>query len=457
MLKMIVSNLQPLSIVEDTSFRDFVDALKPTAALPNETASMHAELLCVYNQEKEVVNQYLEAAKDIVLTCEMWHSRAEDPYLTVGCHVVNRYGNLKSFVLQTTSFFDDPHAAQVKEHLFSVTDAWGIKEKVHAVVTTGVPNAKDAFVGSKWVHMPCFAGTLDTVFKNVLKADPDLEKTLRKYKIIGTFFNSHPDAEQKLREMQDRLGCAKKSLIHSVGDGWLPTLLMVERIEEQCEAMAGVFAQKGRNDLTPTDEERKKTKDFIAAFLSLKETTDMMGKKGFETISVVIPLLRRLMDVLEEKIGRHNKVAIRLVLECNKCFGDLKSHRLNHYTLLDPRFKNIILNDHDTFKKKQNLFATIGSKLASNSPAQESDYNLTEYMAVKPIAREANPLSWWTYTGSALSEELSREALKKLGVVSTAVPLERAFSKAGDLFCRRRCCLEPEHINMILFLHSNWQ
>lgn len=72
------------------------------------------------------------------------------------------------------------------------------------------------------------------------------------------------------------------------------------------------------------------------------------------------------------------------------------------------------------------------------------------------IPETENPLAWWRLEGSEKFKDLSRVALRSLGVVSTAIPLDWAFHETDKKFYSRRSCLEPENINIILFLNSNY-
>lgn len=79
---LIVSLLQPLSIVEDAGFQAFVDAIKnPGTLIPKETFSIRKDLLRMYNKTRQKVEQSLALAHDIVLTAELWVARAEESYL----------------------------------------------------------------------------------------------------------------------------------------------------------------------------------------------------------------------------------------------------------------------------------------------------------------------------------------------------------------------------------------
>ncbi len=123
LLKMIVSTLQPLETTEDSYFKHFIQALNPEFQIPTK-AVIHSEVLSIYNQKVQDLRGILASVDDIVLTCELWSSKAEDSYLTVGCHYIDPLGNLKSFMLKTTSLFGDESEANIGSQLAAVTEAW---------------------------------------------------------------------------------------------------------------------------------------------------------------------------------------------------------------------------------------------------------------------------------------------------------------------------------------------
>jgi len=61
---------------------------------------------------------------------------------------------------------------------------------------------------------------------------------------------------------------------------------------------------------------------------------------------------------------------------------------------------------------------------------------------------------WWNNLQHSCPN-LSHMAQKYLGVVATLVPSERLFSTADNDVTAKRCALEPENVEKLVFLHDN--
>ena len=65
-----------------------------------------------------------------------------------------------------------------------------------------------------------------------------------------------------------------------------------------------------------------------------------------------------------------------------------------------------------------------------------------------------DPLEWWR-ANSFRYPLLSHLAKKYLSIPATSVPSERVFSTAGNIVTKKRACLDPSTVNMLVFLAEN--
>ena len=81
----------------------------------------------------------------------------------------------------------------------------------------------------------------------------------------------------------------------------------------------------------------------------------------------------------------------------------------------------------------------------------EAEIECTQFLAEAQIDRSADPLTWWQQNQHRFPL-LATLAKKYLCICATSVPSERLFSSAGLVVNKRRASLNPDTVDMILFL-----
>ena len=76
------------------------------------------------------------------------------------------------------------------------------------------------------------------------------------------------------------------------------------------------------------------------------------------------------------------------------------------------------------------------------------------YLSLAPVIASTNVLNWWRIH-SPHFPLLANVAKQILCTPATSTPLERAFSKAGNLISAKRASLKPAKVDMVLFLNKN--
>lgn len=82
-LKMIVGDMQPFSIVEHRGFKELVALLAPNYALPSRTNLSHAHLERKYDEMKGKVAKILSQVEAVCLTTDIWTARTMQPYINI--------------------------------------------------------------------------------------------------------------------------------------------------------------------------------------------------------------------------------------------------------------------------------------------------------------------------------------------------------------------------------------
>ncbi|KAL1264701.1 hypothetical protein QQF64_005056 [Cirrhinus molitorella] len=438
LLNMIIKDLQPLSAVTRSN----------ASLIRNELQNLYWE------KRKEVQNA-VNNAHNLVLSAELWSSSEEVFYLTVSCHLISENWKLKSYVLDTAHLLTKHTAENAVEHLLRISNEWNATEKTQIVVTN-VDGIKKAHInGCRWTYIPCFAHTLDKVFKETIKGT-DCEPLLRKCQQIVAFFHQSDTASQSLKEYCASLNLRQSELTQSCGLKWLGTLHMLNKIIEQWKAIFKVFVDRRVDNLCLNENERKIIKNIVAVLDILKDITEKLGSQGFSPISNIIPLVQKLQERLRNQRMVENRIAKKLSEICDFHIGNIKKNLwFSVSTALDLQYKTSILHDLGT----EDIAAEIIKQIKGDTHAavqcshdtESEDSVFQKYWKTTNIP--ANALEFWKT--SEEFKKLAMVARKHLTVVSTAIPVERVHQLQEAWLVDRRNCLEPENVNMILFLNSN--
>ncbi|XP_035263235.1 zinc finger BED domain-containing protein 4-like isoform X2 [Anguilla anguilla] len=464
LVRMIVTDLQPLSIIEGTGFREFMRALNPSHSIPKGISTLRSELLQLYESVKKEVKASLYSVHDVVLTSATW-TRGTKSYQTVSCHFISHNWELKSYVLETKVLTDRNTGIEIVNQLQTISKEWEITEKVHAVVMNG-PNVLRARSG--WTYFPCFAHTLDLVFKDVLKGDPAYEALLEKCRQVVQFL--HCNATGKLKD-----SLPPYELMLSEETRWNSTFYMLEKLSQQHNAINNMLSHSGEKSLRLNDHELSKIRNIVSALQLFEEAVNDMSQQKYVSVSWIIPVAKLLKETLGMLARNGNKVAEQLAENFAKRVTDIEdNYKLAASTALDARFKvtlqsadgstdqnkiKLLLNEIlNPGKAGQSARANLVSP--SNCPVRlwklpECEEELRRYATKKKIPREGNPLSWWKVNGEEFPI-LQRAAGRYLGIVSTCAPTVRAFSRAGEVYSLQRLRLELETISVMLFLNGNY-
>ena len=99
-LKMIVKEYYPFSIVEDREFVKLWNLLNPGYTLPSRKTLSKSLLPIMYNEIHDKVKQDIkDQAKYVSITTDSWTSIKNENYIAVTCHFINNECELKSYLL----------------------------------------------------------------------------------------------------------------------------------------------------------------------------------------------------------------------------------------------------------------------------------------------------------------------------------------------------------------------
>lgn len=401
------------------------------------------------------VQNAVNNASNLALSAELWSSNEKVFYLTVSCHLISENWKLKSYVLDTAHLLIKHTAENAAEHLLRISNEWNVTEKTQIVVTNVDGMKKVQNNGCRWTYIPCFAHTLDKVFRQTIQ-ETDYESLLRKCQQIVAFFHQSDEASQNLQGYCASLKLRQGELTQSCGLKWLATLHMLKNILQQWEAIFKVFVDRRVDNLFLNENERKIIENFVAVLDILKDITEEAGSRGFSPISNIIPLVQKLQERLRNQWMVENRIAKKLSEKCDFHIGSIKKilwFRVS--TALDPQYKTSVLQDSSIEDITAEIRKQIkGDKHAPVHCSQENESEESVFQKYwKTTNISANALEFWKTNEEF--KKLATVARKYLTVVSTAIPVERVHHLQESRLVDKRSCLEPENVNMILFLNSN--
>lgn len=173
-LNMLVTDMRPLSMVEDEGFRKMLNTFNPGYTLPSRTYFTRL-MEKKYQDTFQGVKSAIKATNSkIALTADIWTSVATEAYLGITCHYIGDDWDMKSVCLTTMPLEDRHTASNIAEWLEEVVARFEIPlGKIIAIVHDNGANivaaAKTLEEKHGWSSVRCTGHTLQLVINSALK------------------------------------------------------------------------------------------------------------------------------------------------------------------------------------------------------------------------------------------------------------------------------------------------
>lgn len=490
LIKMIVDDYQPLSIVENKGFINFCNKMQPKYILPSRRVLSSTMLpnfyKSVYNKTKTLVTN----ANHISITTDIWTSEDIKSYITVTGHFVhtNKRFNL---VLCTKQILEQHTGRNIAAILSDVFHEWGINEKIVAIVTDNGSNIKNAVREHlKKEHLSCVAHTLNLIVKESLNDNRDLLDIIKKCRNIVMHFKHSVFAADKLRQVQSLQNLPLLQLKQDVSTRWNSTVIMIDRLLTIKNVLLETMTDLPRAPEQLDEMEWSVLTDCSCLLNPLKEVTEELSGENYPTLSMTIPLIKSLAHTIHHQLPTTSVGILlqqKLLNTIERRLSVLDENKIAAVaTFLDPRFKKVpfqsfsmieewVADEIVKYKHTSNPPATETVTSESHSlqstvwkyfdnlmsevtkkqcPPYSSDSIIKRYLDIPNLNRTINPEQFWQ-DHSRVFPELYSIQQKYLSIPATSVPSERIFSKAGLLLNGRRNRLSAKNVNEILFLNHN--
>ncbi|KAM8766859.1 E3 SUMO-protein ligase ZBED1-like [Acanthopagrus schlegelii] len=518
-LNMIVTDMRPLSIVEDDGFKAMVSTFHPKYELPSRTF-FTKQMEKKYEVIKTKMKQALQETNSIALTTDIWTSIATEAYMGVTCHYIGKNWNMVSHSLTTMPLEERHTASNIAEWIEEVTAKFDIPaKKIKAVVHDNGANvvaaAKILEERHGWASVRCAGHTLNLVVQNSLKYHQAISKCVAAARSLVEHFKKSELACTKLKDKQKQMGCKENMLVQDVSTRWNSTYAMLSRLQEQRWPVTATLSdpavtQRGKHYLDLKPEQWNLIEELNQVLEPFESATVFMSGQQYVTLSALPHLVQKLKKNIQSPefesapVRSFQTHATEQVTERWQGLLEFIPESPNTILLaaaLDPRFRKLrFLAAGEVLKvqsavqamalaAKQQVGQPTASKHgANNSTAQDTPTaghakNMTSFLdsdsttsdeeqdeeqqLLQTVHQEVlmyfgeHPLSkkenplTWWEKNAARYPTLAELARSLLCIPATSTPSERLFSAAGNIVSKKRASLSPEHVDMLTFLHFN--
>ena len=496
LVKWIVEDFQPLSVLSSASFKSFVGSLEPGFKIPcDKTVKLKISDLASSYAEK--LAKVLQGIQWISFTTDMWTSSSNSSCIGVTIHWLDSNFVPKSAMLEFCAL-PHPHTGlEIRNFLLESFHKWSIMTKVVSGVTDNGANMVAALGGMNGVSgFRCFAHSLQISVKAGLSKASQLISRVRK---IVSFFNYSPKQMERLNHTQRMLSQSEKpvGVIVDCETRWNSTFYMFERLVRLERAIVQLELTLSYSDRADEKKDGEKLKNFlldheewsdlknvVKVLKPLELATSLVSGSSYATLSLIIPMtttaIQKLQVVQETPVAN----AVRLgILEDMLKRPIVNREQVLRATLLDPRFKSLSFLDEkereatfEAFKASAHEFKETGpdqdarsSKVARSklddffSDCLESEdpgihEEVRKYLSITEVPKtEINePLIWWASNGQKFPKlaEMARQAFT---TPASSCPSERLFSDAGNLLTSARSRLSLAVARDMLFVKKAMQ
>lgn len=220
--------------------------------------------------------------------------------------------------------------------------------------------------------------------------------------------------------------------------------------------------------------EIQKLMGIVETLKPFHEATLMSSQGRFPTLSIVYPMVHYLMKLMNSITTEGSHLARTIFLKLKTKFLSEIDHNRALATVLDPRSKsldflpnssadrqfimNLLESEYSKLKPHETEPVTKKAKIMESiwdSQTQITSGELTSYFWTKvPSPANLDPLEWWKANEKTFPI-LSKLAKKYLAIPATSVPVERFFSKAGNILTKKRASMKPKTFEMLMYVGIN--
>ncbi|XP_053704523.1 zinc finger BED domain-containing protein 4 [Synchiropus splendidus] len=515
--KMIIRDLQPVSLVEQQGFRDLLQLLEPRYT-PEPQHCIQTRLLPAYAYQAQLaICQALSSALALSLSLDLW--RGACGYLGVTCHFLSPDWKMHSSLLACLPLAPNSPVHQVLSEFDEVCLSHGILGRSFRVVAdplvsmatvqpcclpifpasgedrTALPSdcsgdvvaAEDPACGL--ARVGCFSRALGRCVCDGLRSCPQLCAALTRAAQFYSYITSAVP-QDKLSQLFDG---PDQNLTED--QDWAAQLKVLGRLLDSLEFLEEM---SGAGELTLGAQERALLRDLMETLEPFSEAWDLMfGEKEWDedqdrhvSISLAVPCVLGLRKHLSEVATPHCpglRACLSQAVECQLA-PILEDPLYITATVLDPQFKltwssspdwhrQVLAEELPKLSKSVNTdphqpphalqapapvcpLASRPSKLFSfikQRPATQAkslEQELTIYLQEEPTEEE--PLHYWRRKEMDFPL-LAQVARRTLTIPARSSPVARIFTRAHRSLHPDGAQVLPKNLETLIYLKANYR
>ncbi|GAB0089483.1 zinc finger BED domain-containing protein 1-like [Sergentomyia squamirostris] len=422
------------------------------------------------NLETIVYNVCKNSGGGGAMTTDLWTDRQRSKsYISLTFHYIEDV-QLKSrclFVLPlgTESKDADFILRQILKMLKSlnIPEEW-MRCKIVFVTDRGT-NIVSAL--KEYQRINCFAHLLHNVVQHAF-LDDEAKKIVANCQKLVKYF--------KKAQLQEKL---TKTIKQDVPTRWNGTLTMMASIVEMWDEILETLEDRGESSRLQ-DLQKNSIQNLIEFLQPFEDATKETVAEKMPTLHLVTLWRTKLKQHLASKIDTYAKLALdyfhkNLILEDVHYLATFLHPLLKHMRMFSQQEKKIVehfleeelskisLSDDDA--EEQVLYSSLEPTPKKQKMAtveeffQTSGSTSSEWKKYKnfEVPQHANLdlISWWN-DHQNFFPKLHSIAMRIHAIPATSTPSERLFSQAGNLITDKRSRIDPEKVDDILVLKSNW-
>ena len=499
LVNLVVSNLYPSSLVEKESFAKFVHMLNPKFLVPDKEM-MEQTITKLYKMQQAMLRKQLDEVSGISLSTEVWTYRERQQYMTVTGHFVSDTWDIQSSILKTVLLDSRSDlSSSIAARLDEILREWNIFDKVKCIVIDNTEHQSAAVARLNKPSLCCMALALNGTVQESLKASNDIGYLATRVRNICNFFVHSYDASEKLKQIQRLQGKTPLMLLHDTEPDWISTYKMFKCYTELHTYLGQAISAESNENMLLVAEELELLGRCVKVIEPFALAAEDLASDNFTTLSKSLPVAEILKQMISSlaQMGQDSQLvgycsAVSFTRELYEriekwvsIIGDRNNFLPWAATLLDPRFKHMVVEDPEMqqwvetqlqrlmepnegiVENELQAITKTGEDMDANISLLWSSFDetikkcvreepvdeLQRYVEERPITRQEDPFKWWMER-EHLYPKLCKVVKQFLSIPANSVPSSQIFSEAKRRNLSLRNFIEESQLDSFLFLST---